>query len=147
MQHDVRIAPRTAAIPEGFTPRPLGGGFLQAVGPIHVKQENGRNAFGLLVEEVHCNAMGMCHGGMLASLADVVLGIGGLEQAGVGGFFITVSMTQDFLAPAPLGAWLEARVELLKATRRLMFVQGIFTVEGAPVLRANGVFQLPRPAG
>ena len=145
MNHEVQITYRRAAVPEGFVPRPLGGGFLQAVGPIYVKREAGRSIFGLLVEEVHCNAKDMCHGGMLASLADVVLGIGGLEQAAVSGFFVTVNLTQDFLAPVPLGAWLEARVELLKATRTMMFVQGVFTVEGEPVLRANGVFRMPRP--
>ncbi len=134
-----------AQVPEGFLPRPVSGGFLKAIGPIYVKREDGRSIFGLLVEEQHCNGKDMCHGGMLATLADVVLGIGGMEQAGVSGFFITVSLTNDFLAPAPLGAWIEARVELLRATRTTMFVQGIFTVEGEPVLRSSGVFRLPRP--
>lgn len=132
-------------VPEGFLPRPLSGGFLKATGPIYVKREDGHSIFGLLVEEQHCNGKDMCHGGMLATLADVVLGIGGMEQAGVSGFFITVSLTNDFLAPAPLGAWIEAQVELLRATRTTMFVQGIFTVEGEPVFRSSGVFRLPRP--
>jgi acyl-coenzyme A thioesterase PaaI-like protein len=141
-------APRRAPIPEGFVPRPVGGGFMRALGPIYAKREEGRSVFGLLVEPVHCNAKDMCHGGMLATLADLALGIGGLEQAGVRGFFVTVNLTQDFIAPVPLGAWLEMRVELLKATRTTMFVQGLFTVEGEPVLRANGVFRLPpRPDG
>jgi uncharacterized protein (TIGR00369 family) len=140
-----RDARKRAQVPEGFLPRPLNGGFLRATGPIYVKRGDGRSIFGLLVEEQHCNGKEMCHGGMLATLADVVLGIGGMEQAGVSGFFITVSLTNDFLAPAPLGAWIEARVELLRATRTTMFVQGIFTVEGEPVLRSSGVFRLPRP--
>ena len=81
------------------------------------------------------------------ALTDVVLGIGGLEQAGVKGFFITMSLTQDFLAPVPLGSWLEAEVELLRRTRTTMFVQGVFKVRGEPVLRSSGVFRLPRPEG
>jgi acyl-coenzyme A thioesterase PaaI-like protein len=134
------------AVPPGFAPRPVGGGFMAAMGPLQVRRDaSGRAAFGLLIEPRHCNAKDMCHGGMLAALTDLVLGIGGLEQAGVAGFFITMSLTQDFLAPVPLGAWLEAEVELLRRTRTTMFVQGVFRVRGEPALRASGVFRLPRP--
>ena len=121
---------------------------MQAAGPLYVRRgAGGRGTFGLLVEPRHCNAKDMCHGGMLAALTDVVLGIGGLEQAGVKGFFITISLSQDFLAPVPLGSWLEAEVQLLRRTATTMFVQGVFTVGGEPVLRASGVFRLPRPEG
>lgn len=121
---------------------------MEAAGPIYVRRDvDGRGTFGLLVEPRHCNAKDMCHGGMLAALTDVVLGIGGLEQAGVSGFFITMSLTQDFLAPVPLGSWLEAEVDLLRRTRTTMFVQGVFRVRGDAVLRASGVFRLPRPGG
>ena len=44
---------------------------------------------------------------MLATFADLVLGIGGTEQAGAPGHFITVSLVTDYLAPAPFGAWLK----------------------------------------
>jgi acyl-coenzyme A thioesterase PaaI-like protein len=137
-----------AAVPAGFVPRPVGGGFMEAAGPLYVRRDTaGRGTFGLMVEPRHCNAKGMCHGGMLAALTDVVLGIGGLEQAGVKGFFITVSLAQDFLAPVPLGSWIEAEVELLRRTRTTMFVQGVFRVRGEAVLRSSGVFRLPRPEG
>jgi acyl-coenzyme A thioesterase PaaI-like protein len=136
------------AIPPGFAPRPLGGGFMELAGPLYVRRDAaGRGTFGLLIEPRHCNVKDMCHGGMLAALADVVLGIGGLEQAEVKGFFITVSLSQDFLAPVPLGSWLEAEVELLARTRTTMFVQGVFRVRGEATLRASGVFRLPRPEG
>ena len=137
-----------ARVPPGFTPRPVGGGFMEFAGPLYVRRDSGgRATFGLLVEPRHCNAKDMCHGGMLAALTDVVLGIGGLEQAGANGFFITVSLTQDFLAPVPLEAWIEAEVDLLRRTGATMFVQGVFRVRGEPVLRASGVFRMPRPEG
>jgi acyl-coenzyme A thioesterase PaaI-like protein len=146
MNHDARIALRPDAIPEGFVPRPVGGGFLQPLGPLYVRREDGgRSVFGLRIEPAHCNAKDMCHGGMLATLADLVLGIGGLEQVGVSGFFVTMNLTQDFLAPVPLGAWLEKGADRLHGTRGAMFVQGLFTVEGRLGLPANGVYLLPRP--
>ena len=146
MKERSRPALPADSIPHGFEPRPVGGGFMAAAGPIYVRRDAaGRATFGLLVEPRHCNAKDMCHGGMLAALTDVVLGIGGLEQAGVRGFFITISLTQDFLAPVPLGAWLEAEVDLLRRTRTTMFVQGVFRVRREAALRASGVFRLPRP--
>lgn len=142
-------------IPEGFVARPVSGGFMRPIGPIWVRPGQGGttsggtpsgSTYGLLVEERHCNGMAMCHGGMLATLVDVVLGIGGLEQAGTPGFFVTIGLTTDFLAPVPLGSWIEAEVELLRRTRTMMFTQAVFRVGDAPVMRASGVFQLPRPA-
>jgi acyl-coenzyme A thioesterase PaaI-like protein len=148
MDDQPREARGWASIPPGFAPRPVGGGFMESAGPLYVRRdEAGRGTFGLLIEPRHCNAKDMCHGGMLAALTDVVLGIGGLEQAGVKGFFVTISLTQDFLAPVPLGSWLEAEVELLRRTSSTMFVQGVFRVHGRPALRASGVFRLPRPEG
>ena len=136
------------AVPPGFAPRPVGGGFMEFAGPIYVRRDaGGRGTFGLLVEPRHCNAKDVCHGGMLAALTDVALGIGGLEQAGVKGFFTTISLTQDFLAPVPLGSWIEAEVDLLRRTSATMFVQGVFRVRGDAVLRASGVFRMPRPEG
>ena len=51
----------------------------------------------------------------------------------------------DYLAQAPIGAWLECRPVLLRRTSRLMFVEGRFEADGTAVLRASGVFSLPRP--
>lgn len=134
-------------VPEGFAPRPVGGGFLQGVGPIYARRGEGerRVRYGFLVGRQHCNPMDICHGGMLATLADVVLGLEGVRQAGGRGHFTTVSLTTDFLAPVPLGAWVEAEAELLSRGRSMLFVQGLFTVGGTPVLRASGVFRLPSP--
>ena len=146
MDRDDGVRPEgaTNSTPSGFEPRPMGGGFLASFGPLYMRRGEGPSTFGLRIGPQHCNAKDMAHGGMLATLADVVLGIGGLEQAEAPGFFITISLQTDFLGPAPLGAWIECRPELLRRTRTLMFVQGSFTVEGRPVLRASGVFQLPK---
>lgn len=140
--------PLPAGVPPGFAPRPVTGGFLVASGPIYARRDpaGGPTAFGLLVQAQHCNGMDMCHGGMLATFADVALGLGGFEQAGAKGFFITISLTTDFLAPAPLGAWVECRPELVRATRTMVFAQGVFRVPGqGAVLRASGVFRIPPP--
>jgi hypothetical protein len=56
------------------------------------------------------------------------------------------------LAPALLGTWLQCEPVLLRRTRTLVFAQGVCMADGKPVLRASGVFALPKdlppqPAG
>ncbi len=41
----------------------------------------------------------------------------------------------------PSGSWVESRSEAVKVTKNLLFAQGAATTDGAPVLRANGIFQ------
>ncbi|MBR0651455.1 PaaI family thioesterase [Roseomonas terrae] len=129
-------------IPAGFLPRRAGGPFLEPIGPIYLRAGDGGSTFGIRIERRHCNNGGAAHGGMLATFADLVLGIGGLERAEVVGNFLTVSLVTDYLAPAPLGTWLECRPVLLRRTARLMFVEGRFEADGAPVLRSSGVFSV-----
>jgi acyl-coenzyme A thioesterase PaaI-like protein len=132
------------AIPQGFVPRRAGGPFLEPIGPIFMRAAPGGATFGLRIGRRHCNSHAVAHGGLLATFADLVLGIGGLDQAGVGGPFVTVSLVTDYLAPAPVGAWLECRPALLRRTSRLMFMEGRFEADGVAVLRASGVFSVPR---
>jgi len=134
-------------IPAGFAPRRAGGPFLEPIGPIWMRPGEGGSTFGIRLEHRHCNNSQVAHGGMLATFADLVLGIGGLEQAQVQGGFVTISLVSDYLAPAPIGTWLECRPILLRRTTRLMFVEGRFEADGTAVLRASGVFSVARPKG
>ena len=61
-----------------------------------------------------------------------------------------MSRTGDSLGPAPQGAWLEARVQVLRSTRNLAFAQGLLTLADAtPVARISGILKIggePDPA-
>ncbi|MEZ5730200.1 MAG: PaaI family thioesterase [Burkholderiaceae bacterium] len=95
-------------IPEPFKPLQLSPNpFIDDVGPLYGAMIDGRFVMGFQVEERHCNPAGNCHGGMLMTLADMVLLIGANFGAGVNRFLVTVSLATDFLAPAPVGSWLE----------------------------------------
>ena len=98
---------------------------------------------GFRVEPRHCNPGQVCHGGMLATFADMVLPIAARFQAKMDmGMTPTVNLTCDYLAPAPLGAWVEGRAEAVRVTKNLLFAQGIATAGETPVLRANGIFKI-----
>jgi uncharacterized protein (TIGR00369 family) len=133
----------SADIPEGFAPFKIAMGFLESNGPLYGKWDGERLLLGFRVEMRHCNPGRVAHGGMLATFADMLLPIAARFQSKVDmGFLPTVNLSCDYLAPAPLGSWVEGRAEPIKLTRNLLFAQGIATADGEPVLRANGIFKI-----
>ena len=138
----------SSSVPPGFHPFRLTGFFYDTIGPLYARYAGGKLALGFRCDERRCNVMGICHGGMLMTLADLQIGIGSNVDAGYEGFGPTVNLTGDFLAPARAGAWVESRSELSRRTRRFVFMSAWLTADGEPVLRANGIVNLPRePAG
>src|SRR3954469_12855569 len=130
-------------IPAGFAPLRLSMGLLEAVGPLYGKWADDRLVLGFRVERRHCNPGQVAHGGMLATFADMLLPIAARFQSKAElGFLPTMNLTCDYLAPAPLGSWVEGRADLVKTTRNLLFAQGVATADRLPVLRANGIFKI-----
>ena len=137
----------TPSVPEGFRLLRLpASGFMNANGPFHARRDGGRFVLGLRVEERHCNAVGVCHGGMIATMCDMLLTVGSNIQSNQSRFMPTVSMTCDFLASPKLGDWIEGRVEVLRVTRNLLFASGVLVVAGEPVARTSGVMKVPAEA-
>ena len=133
----------TLEAPAGFIPLNSGRNhFVDSVGPLWVHREEGRAGrliMGLRIEPRHCSPSGFCHGGMLLTLADMLVVMGTSVQTGINRFMTTVSLSSDFLAAVPQGAWIEGRLDILRTTRTLIFCQGLFRVEGEPVLRVDGI--------
>lgn len=136
--------PETRPVPPGFVPVPLGGGFIAANGPLYVFHQGQDVRMGFVVEPRHCNPMSVCHGGMLASFCDMLLPISvHRKSAEVGQRFLpTVSLQLDYLAPVPLGAWVEGECEVLKVTRTMVFAQGLVRADGVLAVRCSGVFKI-----
>ena len=133
----------TSGIPDGFAPFKLSMGFLESNGPLYGKWADDHLLLGFRVELRHCNPGQVAHGGMLATFADMLLPIASRFQSKIDmGFLPTVNLSCDFLAPAPLGAWVEGRADPVKTTKNLLFAQGLATADGEPCLRANGIFKI-----
>lgn len=134
--------------PPGFRPIPLAIGFIGAIGPLCVKLDDSGLALGFRVETRHCNPMQICHGGMMATFIDMLMPFVAIHQGNLGGRFLpTVHLAQDFLAPAPLGSWVEGQGELLRATKTLVFTRCSVTADGAPCATGNGIFRLGPETG
>lgn len=131
-------------VPEGFKPRRFGDGFIAGNGPLYQKKLEHGVLLGFRVEPRHCNPMGICHGGMIATFCDMLLPISAhhLSDALSERFLPTISLQVDYLAPSPKGAWVQGQGQLLRSTRSLVFMQGLVTADGEPVARASGVFKI-----
>ena len=132
------------SIPPGFRPIESGGDFMGINGPICVLHQGTDVRFGLRVEQRHLNPMGNLHGGMMASFCDMLIPLTVHRKHPELGrrFLPTISLQIDYLAPAPGGCWIEGTAELLRATRSLVFAQGLVTADGVPCARASGVFKI-----
>jgi uncharacterized protein (TIGR00369 family) len=121
--------------------------FVEMAGPMYGRRRDGVFTLGFLVEPRHCNAIGVCHGGMIATVCDMLLTVGSNIQSNQSRFLPTVSMTCDFLAPAREGAWVEGHVTVLRVTRNLVFSSALLDIPGeGPVARASGVMKLTAEA-
>lgn len=131
------------SIPEGFEPTCPGGDFIAANGPLYMRMHDGVFQLGFRVEPRHTNPMGICHGGMMASFCDMLLPMAAHRHPAVGFRFLpTISLQLDYLAMAPLGAWVQGEAQVLRSTRSMVFMQGLVTADGTPVARASCISKL-----
>ncbi len=117
-------------------------GFLSLIGPVKTERTaEDRWVFSFEVGEQHLNPGGVCHGGMLMSFADHVLGAIAWEA---GGFkpCSTITLNCDFTQAAKLGDLVEGEAQVTRATRSLIFVNGTLSARGNTVLQANGIWKV-----
>ncbi len=127
-------------IPSGFRLSDKRGPFTTHNGPTYHRHVDGGLEHGLLVLDRHCNALGILHGGMATAFMDGVLA-GGVFRA-TGRRSVTLRLTVDFLDAAKVGDWLEARVLETGHDDQICRAHGEISRNGAPILRARGIFRL-----
>ena len=128
-------------IPAGFAPFEPQGPFLEHVGPVLVRDDDGGGrVFGLLVEERHTNHRGTVQGGLLSTFVDFALGRAIEADADDGKDRATVSLTVDFLKPAKPGDWIETRTRVERVGGTLSFADCSLTVDGREIVRGRAVW-------
>ena len=85
-----------APVPEGFRALKMFDDFVGANGPLYMRHERRPEGslvqLGFRVERRHCNPMGICHGGMMATFCDMLLPITDAAMLVLGfplGFFMS----------------------------------------------------------
>ena len=136
----------TDSIPDGFEPFPDNDGFAGYVGPLYWAVREGHGYLGFRVDERHINPAGICHGGMMMTVMDMVIGFNVQLNLDRPVFVPSVQCTYDFLRPGRLGDWLEGSTDFVHLTRRTGFANGYLLGPEGPVVRCNGIAKLPSAA-
>jgi uncharacterized protein (TIGR00369 family) len=126
--------------PRGYSPFQASGPFLELIGPVWVRGQDGDRVLGLRIEERHLNGAGAAQGGLLITLVDFALGRAVHAEVEGEDRPLTVSLTADFLRAADAGDWVEARTRVERVGARLAFADCSLSVDGRDVVRARGVF-------
>ena len=135
-------------VPEGFEPvqRIQPHTFAGLVGPFHARRQGREISVGLRIEERHLNSRGTCHGGLLATLADIALGYACVAAAeeGQSKNFVTIDLSVEYLAGTQAGDWVQSEVKVLNADSRTASAAGHLCVDGRPVARISANFRMAR---
>ena len=119
----------------GYEPFEAGAvsAFELAAGPFYYNPAERRARF--VVEERHCNQLGMCHGGALLTFADFSLFVIGAEHTRTPAHperppYLTASLQTHFLGIVKLGSVVEASGEVLSTGRKgdMLVIRGALTV-------------------
>lgn len=136
-------------VPAGYVLRPTKQ-FATHAGPFYAPSNGDINGdtvgCGFLATEKHGNKRGVVHGGMLATAFDVALGNASWHAASQKPC-ATVQLNVHFIGAVKLGDFAFVRVEVMKATRTMVFLRGVMTATGQAgtariVATADGVWKI-----
>lgn len=114
--------------------------YETALGPFCFREREGSIDCAFLPRRDHLNVGGTIHGGALMSFADFAF-FAIANNALAGGYAVTVTCNCEFLAPGIADEIVEARGEVLRQTRSLVFVRGVITQNTRSLLAFSGTLK------
>ena len=136
----MKPGPAGKEVPDAFRPMPGLSPFNALIGPLYERRSGDELSIGLRIGEKHTNSRGICHGGLLATLADLSLGYAMLAKTGGKGGFVTVHLALDYAGAAHLDDWIESSVEIQRIGSRLAFANCYLLCEEIRIVRASAIF-------
>jgi acyl-coenzyme A thioesterase PaaI-like protein len=128
-------------IPEGYSYEPSVSAFINHIGHVYSRRTAGPNGdevwAALRIEPHHVNAWNLCHGAVMASMAEI--GTAGPGWDPEGPPVVAIEMSMQFIGAPKLGDLLEVRGILVKRTRSLVFTRAEAEVDGKPIFTATSV--------
>lgn len=109
--------------------------FNSVFDPLHVRVEDGVARVRMVTARGHSNMRDHVHGGALLGFMDIALfaaarGFGVLQAGGA----VTLDLSAQFIGGSAIGEPLEARIELLRETGRMLFLRGLVVQDGWPTI-------------
>jgi acyl-coenzyme A thioesterase 13 len=134
-----------SAPPPGFVPADFSAGFLDFSGPYHLRDDGtAATVLGLRVQERHGNYLGVAHGGLLATFADVALSYQVHASETPRLKVATNALTTNFIAGVKAGDWLEATCRIDRLGKRLAYTSGEIRRGEEVVMTMSAVFTIFR---
>ena len=96
---------------------------------------------GFVTDDRHGNKRGVTHGGMIATAFDVALG-NAAWSAAQGQRCATIQLTIQYVGALQLHEFAEIAVEVVRATRSLVFLRGVMVANGRMIATADGVWKI-----
>ena len=120
--------------------------FNSQLGPLSIRVDDGVARVRMTPEHRHSNLRDHLHGGALLGFIDIAMfaacrGFGVLTA----GAAVTLDLSTQFIGGAEIGRPVEARVELLRETKRLLFVRGVVVQEAEAVAAFSGTLRKSTP--
>lgn len=127
-------------VPPGWKVRP-GKDFNTFVGPYYEPEAGDTSRCGFVTDERHGNKRGVTHGGMIATSFDVALGNAAWAAASHQRC-ATIQLTIQYIGALQLHEFAEVSVEVVRATRSLVFLRGVMVAGGRTIATADGVWKI-----
>lgn len=131
------------APPADFEPLPILNSFSSMLGQVYIRRQTQGCSVGLYVSQQHLNEGGVCHGGVIATLADYQT-LAVREQIGGDRFPLTISLHVDYLSAARLGDWLQSCMVIEKRSARMAFSNAQIVAGDNLVARSTAIYRLPK---
>ena len=118
--------------------------FNALLGKMLVRRDGDRALVRMFPKRAHSNLADNVHGGVTLAFIDIALFAGarafGLIEVGAA---VTVDLSVQFLGSGTIDTPLDAEVECLRETRRLLFLRGLVLQEGVKVAAFAGTIRKP----
>lgn len=97
----------------------------QAMGPMMVRRERDRCRLRMIPERRHTNLQNMIHGAVTLALIDISLfSAMHVLRANEAGMAVTLELSTQFIGGGKVDEPLDALVEVMRETKRLLFMRG-----------------------
>lgn len=116
----------------------------ETAGPFYFKKLEGEYVSRFRAARKHMNAGNVTHGGCLMSFADFTLFSIAADHFAEN-YGATVAFNCEFIQGSSIGDLMEGRGEVVRAGSSLIFVRGIITGGGKPVLNFSGTLKKFKP--
>lgn len=120
--------------------------YSAALGPTYQIVRGGVLTVALIAQEHLGNDnLGIVHGGAMMTFADMALGSAVGHANNFQPNFVTSQLSIQLVSAGRVGQFITCNPEIVRKTRSLVFVRGLFEADGKVLASADGIFSILQP--